>query len=89
MKFKNKLLLVIFLLLFQFFWNNVFSNLEIPDFQYELQRPSYIEETWSWTYLCDEEKDECKVNFKLVNEEEKDISSKYNCKIIADFEFRI
>jgi len=52
MKFKNILLLVIFFILFHFFWNDAFSNweerLEIPDFKYELQSPSYIEETWSW-----------------------------------------
>jgi hypothetical protein len=35
--------------------------------------------------LCNEEKDECKVNFKLVDESKKDISNKFECEIKADF----
>jgi len=75
-----------FILLFLFSWNNVFSNLEIPDFNYELQRPSYIIEETKNNYICDKNKEECKVNFKLVDENKKDISSKFKCEIITDFD---
>ena len=74
-----------FILLFLFFWNNIFSNLEIPEFNYELQRPSYIIEESKNNYICDKNKEECKVNFKLVDENKKDISSKFECEIITDF----
>ncbi len=55
----------------------------IPDFKIIFQNPSYIidRELLKESYLCDEEKDECKINFKLVTLEDKDISSKYICEI--------
>jgi len=83
---KKIFLIILFILSFQFsYWNESFLN----DFKIDLQRPSYIEKTWSWSYLCDEGKDECKVNFKLIDLEDKDISkTKYNCEIITDFEIQ-
>ncbi len=37
-----------------------------PDVIFSLQRPSYITQSWSTNiYVCDSEKDECKVNFDL------------------------
>lgn len=40
--------------------------LEVPEIIFWLQRPSYISQSGSTDiYVCDEEKDECKVNFDL------------------------
>ena len=86
MKLKNRIFFVFLILLFHFFWNNVFSSFEIPDFDYELQKPSYVKQIWENELKCDLEKEECKINFKFINKEnKKDISSKLNCEIIADF----
>ena len=59
------------------------TQLQIPDFQYILQSPSYILETDEENvFICDQSKwDECKVNFKLLDLQEKDISSKFECEI--------
>jgi len=61
------------------------EKIEIPDFKYLLQNPSYILKKGNSenNYFCDKEKEECKVNFKLVN---KDISSKFICEIISNFD---
>jgi len=65
------------------------EKIEIPDFKYLLQNPSYILKKGNSenNYFCDKEKEECKVNFKLTTlEEEKDISSKFSCEIISDLD---
>ncbi len=55
----------------------------IPEFKYIFQRPSYVLETWEKNkYICDNSKwSECKINFKLLTLEWKDISSKLECEI--------
>jgi DNA-directed RNA polymerase subunit K/omega len=58
------------------------------DFKYLLQIPSYVREISENNLECDSDEDECKINFKFVTLEEKDISSKYECEIIADFEIQ-
>ena len=41
---------------------------QVPEVNMSLQQPSYITQSWSTdTYLCDSEKDECRVNFDLRN----------------------
>ncbi|MCD5380696.1 PKD domain-containing protein [Candidatus Gracilibacteria bacterium] len=58
----------------------------VPNFSYIFQRPSYVlPESIDNQYLCDKSKGECKINFKLIDEEEKDISSKFECEIGLDF----
>ncbi|PIE85786.1 hypothetical protein CSA08_00150 [Candidatus Gracilibacteria bacterium] len=51
------------------------------------QNPSYIldKDLTKEEYICDEKKDECKVNFKLVTPAGKKLSSKLSCEI--DFGF--
>ena len=64
------------------FWNDNF----LSDFKINFQNPSYVEETWiKWEYLCDENKDECKMNFNLTDENWEKLSTKYSCEILTDF----
>ena len=57
-----------------------------PEVEVILQRPTYLIETGSWWYMCDTNKPECKVNFKLVTPEWKDVSSRYSCQWQSKFE---
>jgi hypothetical protein len=56
------------------------------DFKYLLQSPSYVRKKEENYLECENDEDICKINFKFVTPEEKDISSKYSCKITADFD---
>lgn len=47
--------------------NNSIPKLSVPDIVYTFQRPSYIWESETWVYICDIEREECKVNFDLRN----------------------
>ncbi len=64
---------------------------EIPEFKYIFQRPSYILETSeNNTYTCDNSKwTKCKINFKLLTLEWKNISSKLECEIIFSTESKV
>ncbi|MDQ7023496.1 MAG: hypothetical protein Q9M97_08430 [Candidatus Gracilibacteria bacterium] len=63
------------------------ENNTITEFIYLLQSPSYAREMDQNNLECEADKDECKINLKLVTKEgEKDISSKYKCEIITDFD---
>ncbi|QFR39658.1 PKD domain-containing protein [Candidatus Gracilibacteria bacterium 28_42_T64] len=55
----------------------------VPDFNVIFQNPSYIKQKNQIQdiYVCDETKDECKVNFKIVDNQGKDISTKLLCEI--------
>lgn len=93
--------LFLFLWLFQIsFWNDDFLNWEklenkiikntekSPDFKINFQRPSYVDDI-NWEeiiYKCDEEKEECKVNFNFTKTNWKKLSSKLRCELKTNFE---
>lgn len=58
------------------------------DFDFTFQNPSYLleKDLVKEIYYCDEEKEECKINIKLVQKNKKDISSKNKCFINYGFE---
>jgi len=59
------------------------SDIVVPEIVFNLQRPSYISQSWSTNiYLCDNLRDECKVNFDLRDSFSGDFPEKdYICKI--------
>ncbi len=50
-----------------------------PETQVVFQRPSYVVSTDHSPHICDAQKEECKINFKLETLEWKNISTKYDC----------
>lgn len=61
----------------------VIEKRELPEIKYSLQQPSYITQSWSTNiYVCDSEKDECRVNFDVRDSFVGDFSeSDYICDI--------
>lgn len=71
--------------------DNTWEEITIIEFGIDFQNPSYIleKDLIKNSYTCDPEREECKVNFKLVDAQWEGFSSKYECliefsSIIAD-----
>ncbi len=57
------------------------TGANIPDIIVSLQSPSYLTESGTWTFLCDQTKPECKVNFDTRETFGWYISTKFACNI--------
>ncbi|MCH2188473.1 thermonuclease family protein [Candidatus Gracilibacteria bacterium] len=57
-----------------------------PETQIILQRPSYVVDEGNNIYRCENEYDECKVNFALQTLDRKHVSTKYSCHWKTSFE---
>jgi len=64
-------------------WEIQEDNIIIPGIFIDFQNPSYIleKDIQKDNYLCDSDKQECKINLKILDENQQDFSSDFWCEI--------